>query len=163
MTNINVSGTIATVAAYPPSGGAAHAYIFNPGPWPAHLGDGPGVSSATGFRLMPQCRVDLALTAGTIWAVAGGNQEAPYGTINAVTAYPGGSALTVASGGTAFTAGMTVIIEAGSPRQEVTSVASSNAGTVTVSPAMTYGHGTGTVFSQYAPNLATLQVVPGAT
>lgn len=161
--SISVGGTAATVVAYPPSGGLPHAYIFNSGPWPAHLGDGPGVSSATGFRLMPQCRADVALTSGTIWAVAGGNQIAPYGTITAMTSYPGGTALAVAAGGAAFTAGMTVIIEAGTPRQEVTSVASSNAGTVNVSPAMIFAHAAAAVFSQYAPNVTTLQVTPGST
>lgn len=163
MTNLNLGGTASSVVAYPPSGGYPHAYIFNPGPQPAYLGNGSGVSSATGFELMPQCRTDLALTSGTIYGVAGGNQQAPYGTITAATTYPGGTALTGVTGGTAFTAGMTVIIEPGTPRQEVTSVSGSNAGTVTVSPAMIFGHGSATVFSQYSPNVATLQVTPGST
>ncbi len=164
MTNVNVNGSASTVLAYPPSGGSPHAYIFNAGPWPAHLGGNSGVSSVTGFRLMPQSRSDLSSTGGgTIWGIAGGNQVTPYGTITAATTYPGGTALTGVTGGTAFTAGMTIVVEPGTPRQEIAMVSSSNAGTVNVSAAFTYGHGSATVFSQWTPNLTTLQIVPGTT
>lgn len=163
MPNLNLGGTASSVVAYPPSGGSPHAYIFNPGPHTAYLGGGSGVSSATGFALLPQCRTDLSAARGTIYGIAGGNQQSPYGTITAATVYPGGTALTGVTGGTFFTVGMTVVVEPGTPRQEITSVASSNAGTVTVSPALIFGHGSSTVFSQWAPDVATLQVTPGAT
>jgi hypothetical protein len=162
MTNINVGGTVSAAVSYPPSGGSPHAYLFNAGPWPVYLGAGSGVSSATGFRLAPANRIDLSSTSGTIYGIAGGNQQAPFGTITANTAY-GGTALTGVTGGTAFTAGMTVVIDPGTAKQEVTSVASSNAGTVNVSPAFAFVHGSAATFSQYSPNMITLQVIPGST
>lgn len=163
MTNISVGGTVSAVVAYPPSGGSPHAYLFNAGPNPVYLGAGAGVSPATGFQLAAASRIDLSRAAGTIFGIAGGNQAAPYGTVTAAAAYPGGTALTGVTGGTAFTAGMTVVVEPGTPRQEVTSVASSNAGTVNVSPAFQFGHGSATTFSQWLPQVTTVQVVPGAT
>jgi hypothetical protein len=162
VTNINVGGTVSSVVAYPPSGGTPHAYLFNAGPNNAHLGGISGVSSATGMQLRPQCRMDLSNFSGTIYGIAGGNQQTPYGTITANTAY-GGTALTGVTGGTAFTAGMTVIIDPGTAKQEITSVASSNAGTVNVSPAMAFVHGSAATFSQWNPNITTLQITPGAT
>lgn len=158
----NVNGTISTVVMYPPSGGSPHAYLFNQGPNPVYLGAGSGLSPATGMPLQPNSRMDLSSTPGTIYGIAGGNQQTPYGTITANTAFAG-TALTGVTGGTAFTAGMTVVIEPGTPRQEVTSVASSNAGTVNVAPAFTFVHGSATTFSQWAPYITTLQVVRGAT
>lgn len=160
---MNVGGTASSVVAYPPSGGSPHAYIFNNGPNAVHLGGISGVSSATGFRLAPSNRIDLSNFSGTVYGIAGGNQLAPFGTITAATTYPGGTALTGVTGGTAFTAGMTVIIEPGTARQEITSVASSNAGTVNVSPAFQFGHGSAVTFSQWNPYVTTVQVVPGTT
>ena len=163
MTFTNVNGTISTVVAYPPAGGSPHAYLFNQGPNNVHLGAGSGVSPTTGFRLAPNNRIDISNFSGTIYGIAGGNQSTPYGTITAATTYPAGTALTGVTGGTAFTAGMTIVIEPGTPRQEITSVQSSNAGTVNVSPAFTFGHGSATTFSQWLPYVTTIQVVPGAT
>lgn len=162
MTNINVGGTVSTVVAYPPSGGSPHAYLFNAGPNNVHLGGISGVSSASGFRLAPNNRIDLSNFSGTVYGIAGGNQTTPYGTITANTAY-GGTALTGVTGGTAFTAGMTVIIDPGTAKQEITSVASSNAGTVNVSPAMAFVHGSAATFSQWNPYITTVQITPGAT
>ena len=162
MAPINVGGTVSSVVSYPPSGGFPHAYLFNAGPSTVHLGDGPGVSSATGFRLPANNRIDLSNAAGTIYGIAGGNQLSPYGTITANTAY-GGTALTGVTAGTAFTAGMTIVVDPGTPKQEITSVASSNAGTVNVAPAFTFVHGSAATFAQWSPNMTTLQIVPGAT
>jgi hypothetical protein len=162
MTNINVGGTISTVVSYPPSGGSPHAYLFNAGPSNVHLGGISGVSASTGFRLTPNNRIDLSYAPGTIYGICGGNQQAPFGTITANTTY-GGTALTGVTGGTAFTAGMTIIIDPGTAKQEITSVASSNAGTVNVSPAFAFVHGSAATFSQWVPNATTLQVIPGAT
>lgn len=161
MAAANIGGTATTVASYPASGGKSTLFLFNAGGQTAFLGTGPGVSSATGLPLPPGSKADISNAAGTVYAVAGGYQVAPYGTANANTVY-GGTALTLASGGTAFTAGMTVIIDPGTAKQEITSVASSNAGTVNVSPAMTFVHGSAATFSQYTPFATTLQVIRGA-
>jgi|SRR5579859_110789 len=161
MPYVNVSGTASTAVSYPGSGGKQTLFLFNAGQQPAYLGTGPGVSSATGFPLTAGNRVDVTNAAGTVYATAGGNQVTPYGTANAATSVAG-SVITVASAGTAFTAGMTIVIEPGTPRQEVTSVASSNAGTVNTSPPMTFAHGSAATFSQYSPLATTLQVIRGA-
>lgn len=162
MPTTNVNGTISAVVSYPPQAGSPHSYLFNYGPQNVWLGAGTGVSPTTGFLLPSNNRIDLSTAAGTIYAIAGGNQATPYGTANAATTV-GSSTLTVASAGTAFTAGMTIVIEPGTPRQEVTSVSSSNAGTVVTSPAMVYAHGSATVFSQWTPYITSVRAERGAT
>jgi hypothetical protein len=42
-------------------------------------------------------------------------------------------------------------------------VASSNAGTVNVSPAFAFVHGSAATFAQWVPNATVLQVIPGAS
>jgi hypothetical protein len=156
-----VTGAAAAAVYYPASGGHPSGFLFNAGAQTAYLGGDSAVSSASGFALPAGSRANLVNAAGTVWAVAGGNQQSPYGTANAAITQAG-TTVTVASGGTFFTAGMTVVVDAGTPRQEVTSVASSNAGTVTVSPAFTFGHANATVFSQWAPYATTVATVAGA-
>lgn len=160
--NTNANGTAQTVVSVPPAAGSPHAFLFNNGPNQVWLG-GAGVSTATGFPLPANNRVDLSSAPGTIWAIAGGQPVSPFGTANAAsiaagTTIPG-------SYGTAnpFSGGMTIIVESGTPRQEVVTVSNSNAGSVNVTAAMTFAHGSGAVFSQYTPALTTLQVTRGAT
>jgi hypothetical protein len=162
MPTTNVNGTISAVVSYPPQAGQPHAYIINLGPQNAWLSAGTGVSTATGFLLPPNNRIDLSTAAGTVYAIAGGNQAAPYGTANAATSV-NGTTIVVTGGGTAFTSGMTIIVEPGTPRQEVTSVSASNAGTVTTSPAMVFAHGSASVFSQWTPYVTTVRAERGAT
>ena len=162
MPTTNVGGTSSAVVVYPPQAGIPHAYIINLGMQNAWLGAGTGVSPTTGFLLPPNNRIDLGFAAGTIYAIAGGQQSSPYGTANAATTY-GASTILVASGGTAFTAGMTIVIDPGTLRQEVTSVSASNSGTVTTSPAMTYAHGSAAVFSQWTPYITTIRSDRGAS
>lgn len=162
MPTTNVNGTASTVVSYPPPAGSPHAVLFNAGPQNAWLSGGSIMSTYTGFPLPPGNKYEMPTAAGTVYAMAGGNQSSPYGTANAATSVAG-SVITVASGGTAFTAGMTIVVEPGTPRQEVTSVASSNAGTVNTSPAMVFAHGSATVFSQWTPLVTTLNVVRGAS
>lgn len=158
----NINGTASTVVSYPPQAGQPHAYLFNYGQQTAWLSGGSIMSTYTGFPLAPNNRMDLSNCAGTVYAIAGGNQSSPFGTANAATSVAGNT-ITVASGGTAFTSGMTIVIEPGTPRQEITSVSASNAGTVTTSPAMVYAHGSATVFSQWTPLVTTVRAERGAT
>lgn len=158
----NINGTASTVVSFPAPAGSPHAYLINLGMQNAWLSAGSQCSTYTGFLLPPNNRIDLSNAGGTIYAIAGGNQVSPFGTANAATSVAGNTIL-VASGGTAFTAGMTIIVEPGTPRQEVTSVSASNAGTVTTSPAMVFAHGSAATFSQYTPLVTTVQAVRGAT
>lgn len=162
MTATNINGTASTVVSFPAPAGSPHAVLFNAGPQEAWLSGGSIMSTYTGFPLAPNGKYELTASAGTVYAIAGGNQVSPFGTANAATSVAG-SVITVASAGTAFTAGMTIIVEPGTPRQEVTSVASSNAGTVNTSPPMVFAHGSATVFSQWTPLVTTVQAVGGAT
>lgn len=157
----SIGGTASSVVYYPATSGKPSVFLFNAGAQTGYLGGISGVSSATGFPLPPQNRIDISSASGTIYAIAGGNQQVPYGTANAATVF-GGTALTLASGGTAFTAGMTVIIDPGTAKQEITSVASSNAGTVNVSPAMTFVHGSAATFSQWVPSATVIRAERGA-
>ena len=157
----NVNGTISAGVSYPPTSGQPHAYLFNNGPQNVWLG-GSAVSTASGFLLAPNNAIDLSTAAGTIYGIAGGNQVSPSSTTSAASAVAGTS-LTVASGGTAFTAGMTIIIEPGTARQEVTSVSASAAGSVNTSPAMTFAHPSASAFSQYTPLVTTVNAARGAT
>jgi hypothetical protein len=94
---------------------------------------------------------------GTIYATAGFLQVAPFGTANAATTYPGGSTITVNSGGTAFGTGATIVVEPGTPRQEILVVSATNAGTVTTSGAFQFGHGSATTFSVITPLATTVR------
>ena len=160
--NTSANGTTTTVVSVPPGAGAPHAYLFNNGPNPAWLG-GAGVSTSTGFQVPGNNRVDLSTAGGTIWAIAGGNSVSPSGTVTSATTI-GGTAL-LGSYGTAspYTGGMTIIVEAGTARQEIATIASQNAGTVNVNAAFTFGHPSASVFSQYTPQVTTLQVTRGTT
>lgn len=158
----NINGTASTVVSFPAPAGSPHAYLINLGQQNAWLSAGSQCSTYTGFLLPPNNRIDLSNAGGTIYAIAGGNQSSPFGTASAASV-PAGTVLTVSAGGTAFTSGMTVIIEPGTPRQEVTSVQASSGTSVTTSPAMVFAHGTNAVFSQYTPLVTTVRVERGAT
>jgi hypothetical protein len=161
----NINGSAATVVVYPATSGNPHAVIFNTGGQPAYLGQSL-VTSADGLVLAPGNHIELPNNAGTVFGIAGFNQIAPFGTANAVTTI-GGSTITLASGGTAFTSGMTIVIEPASARQEIAMVFASNAGTVTTAAPMTFVHGTAvtaaTTFSQITPLVTTIRAERGAS
>ena len=79
----------------------------------------------------------------------------------------GGTTLTIA-GGTAvtslFTAGMWLVVESATPRQEIAQVNGTNAGSVFTNGPLTYVHGTASTFSQItaAPSLIRSSAI-GAT
>ena len=151
----NVSGSAAVVISYPPSSGHPHAILFNTGGQNAYVGQS-GVSSATGLVLAPGGRADLANAAGTIYGIAGFNQVSPYGTANAATTI-GGSVISVAAAGTAFGTGSTIVVEPGTPRQEIAVIAQSAAGSVTTTAAFTFGHPNASVFSAITPLATTVK------
>ena len=159
MPTTNVTGSAVTVIYYPPSSGNPHCSLYNAGQQTAYVGQA-GVSSATGLPLPPGNRARLFTAAGTIYATAGFNQVSPFGTANAATSV-GGSTITVTSGGTAFTSGMGIVVEPGTPRQEIAMVFASNAGTVTSAAAFTFAHGSATTFSQINPLVATVKAERG--
>lgn len=155
----NISGTAVTVVYYPPSSGNPHCILSNIGGNTAYVGQS-GISSATGLPMPPNDRAKLLFAGGTIYATAGFTQVAPYGTINAATTI-GGSLLTVSSAGTAFGTGSTIVVEPGTPRQEIAVVSSTNAGSVTTSAPFTFGHGSATTFSQITPLATTVRAERG--
>ena len=156
----NISGTAVTVVYFPPSSGNPHCILTNTGGNTAWVGQS-GVSSATGLPMPPNDRSRLLFAGGTIYATAGFNQIAPYGTAHAATTYPGGSVLTVNSAGTAFGTGSTIVVEPGTPRQEIAVVFSANAGTVVTSAPFAFGHGSATTFSQITPLATTVRAERG--
>ena len=155
----NISGTAVTVVYYPPSAGNPHCILTNIGGNTAYVGQS-GISSATGLPMPPNDRAKLLFAGGTIYATAGFTQVSPYGTANAATTI-GGSTITVASGGTAFGTGSTIVEEPGTPRQEIAVVSSTNAGSVTTSAPFTFGHGSATTFSQITPLATTVRAERG--
>ena len=161
----NLNGTTATVVYYPATSGRPSVFLFNPSPQTAWLGETSGVQANAGFPLGPNGHYELTgnAAAGTIYAIAGGIAVSPFGTIVTSATTTGGTAALVTSGGTVFTAGMTLVFDQGTPRQEITMVQSSNAGTVNVIPAFIFAHGTASTFSQWTPYAATVRAERGAT
>ena len=121
--------------------------LYNNGPSPVYLG-GSAVSTVTGMPFLPNDKVRLPNIGGTVWAISGYTTTSPEGTvITATTTFPAGTTLTTTMG-TAFTAGMWIAIESGTPRQEIAQVNGNNAGSVFTNSALQYAHGTATTFWQ---------------
>ncbi len=148
MAHTPVSATIPTVVYFPPPAGAPHAFLYNAGPSTVYLG-GSGVSTTMGLPVTANNKVDLTNAfGGTIWAISGFNTISPQGTvITATSTFPAGTTLTDGAG-TSFTAGMWIVIEAGTPRQEIAQVNGSNAGSVFTNAALQYAHGTAATYWQ---------------
>ena len=166
MAHTPVSATIPTVVFTPSTSGTPHAVLYNNGPAPVYLG-GSGVSTSVGFALAPNDRLDLSYNGGTIWAISGYQTASPAGTVITSATTVGGTTLTIA-GGTAvtslFTAGMWLVVESATPRQEIAQVNGTNAGSVFTNGPLTYVHGTASTFSQItaAPSLIRSSAI-GAT
>ncbi len=157
--NTNVTTTPVVPVAVPSPSGSPHGYLFNAGMQTAYLG-GSGVSSATGFPLPPNNRVDLSTLPGTIYGVAGFAPVAPAGTTSSATVYPAGTAVTTSA---AITPGSLIVIEAGTGRQEVQTVGGTAGGTVFTNAAWTFAHASGVAITTVNPLVTTLKVTPGAT
>ena len=141
-----VSATIPTVVFTPSTSGTPHVFLYNNGPAPVYLG-GSAVSTSMGFTLAASDGLDLPYNGGTIWAISGYQQVQPQGTVITATTTSGGTTLTSAMG-TAFTAGMWIAVETGTPRQEIAQVNGNNAGSVFTNTPLTYCHGTASTFWQ---------------
>jgi hypothetical protein len=149
MAILPVSATIPTVVFVPSTSGTPHAVLYNNGPAPVYLG-GSGVSTNVGFPLAVGDKLRLPYNGGTIWAISGYSQVQPQGTVITATTTAGGTTLTSAMG-TAFTAGMWIAVETGTPRQEIAQVNGNNAGSVFTNGPLTYCHGTASTFWQITP------------
>jgi hypothetical protein len=156
----NVSVTPAQVYVPSPSG-TPSVFIANGGRYPVWVG-GSAVTSVAGLELSPGASMTLPNAAQGIFAVSGFTPgTAGPGTVLSNIAQ-GGSVISVASGGTAFTTGSDIVIESGSVRQEVQAVAAQNGTTVTISGTFAYAHGSTVTFSQVVPAQASVTVSAGA-
>ena len=160
MVHTPVSATIPTVVYVPTSSGTPHAFLYNSGRSPVYLG-GSAVSTTIGFPLAPMDKIRLPYAGGTIFAISGYTTTSPEGTvITATTTFPAGTTLTTTMG-TAFTAGMWIAIESGTPRQEIAQVNGNNAGSVFTNTPLTYAHGTATTFWQLNATPGVVRSVDG--
>lgn len=145
----------------PSPSGTPSVFIANSGPAPVWVG-GSAVTTAAGLELAPGASMTLPHAAQGVWAVSGFTPgTAGTGTVS-TNASQGGSVLTVASGGSAFTTGSDIVIESGSVRQEIQAVAAQTGTTVTVSGTFAFAHGSTVTFSQVLPAPATVTISAGA-
>lgn len=150
------------VQVYIPSpSGRPSVFLQNTGRTPLWVG-GTAVSTVGGLRLAPGAGLDLTGASQTLWAASGFTPGAALGTVTTNIAQ-GGSVITVASGGSAFTANSFLVIEKDGLRQEVAKVAASTGTTVTIATTFAYAHGSTVTFSAVLPAPALVTVEGGAT
>ena len=158
MAPFSVPVSLTPVQVYVPSpSGVPSVFIENRSPAPVWIG-GSEVSTVAGLELSPRASVTLRDAVQPVFAVSGFNPgTAGPGTVLANIAQ-GGSVISVASGGSAFTTGSEIVIESGSVRQEVQAVAAQTGSTVTISGAFVFAHGSTVTFSQViaAPSQVTI-------
>jgi hypothetical protein len=162
MASTNATGTAAVVVSYPPPAGTPHAYLFNTSPQVAYVG-GEYVTSVSGLPLYPNGRLPLANMPGTAYAIAGFSQSATvFGTV--VT--------NVAQGGTSITTnndpgwviGSSIVIEPGTPRQEILPVGGTTASAVTTNAGAVFAHGSATsLVDAITPYVTTVKADRGAS
>ena len=162
MGNANATGTAAVVVSIPSPSGAPHAYLFNSSLQPAYLG-GSLVSTVSGFPLYPGNRADLSSLPSTVWAVAGFNQSATvFGTVQTAV-QQGGTSFTT-SGAPGWAIGSSLVVEPGTPRQEILPIGGTTSSSVTVNAGAAYFHaGTSSLIYAITPYVTTLKVTDGAT
>lgn len=153
--------SVTPVQVYVPApSGIPSVFIENRSRNPVWVG-GSEVTTAAGLELSPRASMTLRSAVQPVFAVSGFTPGAGPGTVSANIAQ-GGSVIAVASGGSAFTTGSYVVIESGSPRQEIQSVAAQTGTTVTVAGTFAYAHGSTVTFSQAVPAPAQVTVSAGA-
>lgn len=156
----DVSVTPAQVYVPSPSG-VPSVFLENAGLSPVWVG-GSAVTTVAGLQLAPGASMTLPHAAQGVWAVSGFTPGAAGpGTVLSNIAQ-GGSVISVASGGSAFTTGSDIVIESGSVRQEVQAVAAQTGTTVTISGTFAYAHGSTVTFSQAVPAPALVTISAGA-
>ena len=138
-------GTIAALV-FAPQRYSATATITNDGTSTLYLGQS-AVTAATGFPLKPGQSINMTFTQ-SIYAIAGNDSViTPTSTLSADVS-AAGTALTVASGGTAFTNGMVVSIQDGASSELVTVGAGATGTNIPVS-ALAFDHATGVTFGRF--------------
>jgi hypothetical protein len=158
----SVPVSLTPVQVYVPSpSGVPSVFIQNRGPVPVWVG-GSAVTTVSGLELSPRAGMTLRDAVQGVFAVSGFNPgTAGTGTVSTNIAQ-GGSVITVASGGSAFSTGINIVIESGSARQEVQTVAAQTGTTVTISGTFAFAHGSATTFSQAVPAPGVVTVSAGA-
>lgn len=138
-------GTVAALV-FTPQRYSTTATITNNGTSTLYLGQST-VTAATGLPLKPGQSLNMTFTQN-IYAVAGNDSVVtPTSTLSAGVS-AAGTALTVASGGTAFTNGMVVSILDGASSELVT-VGSGATGTNIPVSALAFAHNSGVAFGQF--------------
>ena len=155
----NVSVTPVQVYVPAPSG-VPSVFIENRSLNPVYVG-GSEVTTVAGLELSPRAGMTLRSAVQPVFAVSGFTPGPGPGTVTTNIAQ-GGSVISVASGGSAFTTGSYLVIESGSPRQEVQAVAAQTGTTVTITGAFAYAHGSASTFSGAVPAPAQITVSAGA-
>lgn len=153
---------VTPVPVYVPNpSGTPSVFIANTGSYPAWVG-GSAVTTVAGLELSPGASMTLPKAVQTVFAVAGFTPGAAGPGTVAANIAQGGSVISVASGGSAFTTGSDIVIESGSARQEVQAVAAQTGTTVTIGGTFAYAHGSTVTFSQVIPAQTQVTVSAGA-
>jgi hypothetical protein len=92
-------------------------------------------------------RIEFPNAGSAIYAVSGYQTVSPAGTVITAATAQAGTTLTTTMG-TAFTAGIWLTVESGTPLQELVQVNGNNAGSVFTNSPLTYSHGVGAIFTQ---------------
>lgn len=146
---------------YSPQAHTSTAIITNAGTSTVFLGQS-GVTAATGLPLVAGQTIQLLDTTVSLYAVSGlASVASPTDTLSA-DASASGTALTVASGGASFTAGMVVFIEDGNS-SEIVTVGAGSTGTSVVVSALQFDHATGVKFGQLAQSAGGVVTVVSGT
>lgn len=146
MATLNVSVPSSPVAVFTPRNGDTTAVLLNTGTSTLYLGQS-GVTAATGFPLTTGQSISVNYPF-PIYAVCGVDLiKTPTSTASATIAQ-GATAITVASGGTAFTNGMVISIIDGNATELVTVGAGATGTNVPIS-ATANGHASGVTFGQF--------------
>ena len=158
----SVPVSLTPVQVYVPSpSGIPSVFIKNAGLTPVWVG-GSEVSTVAGLELSARAAITLRDAVQPVFAVSGFTPGAAGpGTVLANIAQ-GGSVISVASGGSAFTSGSEIVIESGSVRQEVQAVAAQTGTTVTISGGFVFAHGSTVTFSQVIAAPASVIISAGA-
>jgi hypothetical protein len=120
------------------------------------------VTTVGGLELAPGAGVTLPGAVQPVFAVSGFTPGTVAGTATAAVAQ-GGSVISVASGGSAFTTGSYLAIEQGSVRQEVAKVAAQTGTTVTITGTFAIAHGSASTFATVLAAATLVAVEGGAT
>lgn len=161
MTTLAASVGTAPTLLFTPSATVQAVVITNTGTSTVYLGQS-GVTAALGLPLSPGQSLNLTNQTVALYGVAGANTVvSPTDTLSA-PASQGATALTVASGGAAFTNGMIVSIQDGN-NSELVTVGNGSTGTSVVVSATAFAHATGVTFGQFSSrNGASVRVTYGA-